>query len=136
MERLVNSNNTGFTLVEVLVAFVILTVGLLGLLQVINVAINQSLATQYRNEAVILADDFMSRERSKSFENVSCSSCPATPHKYSVNRDMRLAFKNYSVTKSVTSMTDTSKEVIINVSWRHKTQRLQHSLSTIISTLK
>lgn len=139
MERLVNSNNAGFTLIEVLVSFVILTVGLLGLLEVINVAINQNLTTQFRNDALVVADEFMMRERSKTFDNISCTACPGTPMKYVMVRNLKNAFKNYSVTKNVTTLTTgddgsaKSKEIALNISWKHKTQRYQHSLSTIIS---
>ena len=139
MERLVNSNNAGFTLIEVLVSFVILTVGLLGLLEVINVAINQNLTTQFRNDALVVADEFMMRERSKAFDNISCTACPGTPLNYVLTRNLKNTFKNYSVVKSVTTLTlgddgsPKSKEISLNVSWKHKEHRYQHSLSTIIT---
>jgi type IV pilus assembly protein PilV len=130
----VSLDNSGFTLIEVLIAMVILTVGLLGLLETINLAISQNLQTQLRNDAVIVADDFMMGARSLPFENISCSECPGTPHRYLVKRQSKSVMKNYSVVKTVTELSaDQTKEIALEISWSAKNQRKSHSLSTIVA---
>lgn len=60
MEQHVNSNNqAGFTLIEFCVSVVIMMVGLLGLLQAVNMATIHNLDSLLRNEAVSLADTEM-----------------------------------------------------------------------------
>lgn len=60
MEQHVNLNNqAGFTLIEFCVSVVIMMVGLLGLLQAINMATIHNLDSLLRNEAVSLADKEM-----------------------------------------------------------------------------
>ena len=67
----VNTNNQGFTLIEFLVAIVILMVGLLGLLQTVNYAIVNNTTNQLRQEALLLADERMNLEKSKKFTAIS-----------------------------------------------------------------
>lgn len=50
------SGRGGFTLVEMLMAMLVMTVGLLGLLQSVNVAYQQSLRDKLRKEATSLAE--------------------------------------------------------------------------------
>jgi type IV pilus assembly protein PilV len=57
MEPLVYTNNRGFTLMEVLVAIVILSVGMLALLQTVNVALVHTSTNMLRDEAVQQADE-------------------------------------------------------------------------------
>ncbi len=55
-----NSNNrSGFTLIEFCFAVLIMMVGLMGLLQTINMATLHNLGTVLRNEAISLADEQM-----------------------------------------------------------------------------
>jgi len=128
-------NRKGFTLIEFLVAIVILMVGLLGLLQSINLALFTNLENILRTEAVMLADDRMMAQRSKTFTAISTTSRSAN-----VPRDIRGIFKSYTVQTvgSVVTTTDSgaprSKQVDINVSWKIKTKRFTHSVSSIIST--
>ena len=67
------NDNSGFTLIEFLAAIVILMVGLLGLMQSANVAISTSRQNQLRNEASLVADQFLAGELAKGFQNVSTS---------------------------------------------------------------
>jgi len=124
-------NDNGFTLVEFLVAIVILMVGMLGLLQSLNVAIEHNLGNILRSEAVMLADDRMMLKRTKAFESISTtvSSPPAIP----VARSTRGISKSYSVQEIVNQATPLSKEIIVNVSWSYKNNTYSHSLSSIIS---
>jgi type IV pilus assembly protein PilV len=136
MEQNVNSNNAGFTLVEFLVALVILMVGMLGLLQMVNMSMFFNLTTQFRNEAVMVADDLMMQERNKAFANITAS----TVKSGFVKRDLRNAFKNYSTSKSISTLTfdsdgisPKSKEIVLTLTWKHKNQPYRHILSTVVT---
>ena len=126
------NNRHGFTLIEFLVAIVILMVGLLGMLQAVNVAMDKNLETAFRTEAIMLADDVMMRTRTSSYDSVAVTvpSPPAT----GVSRAVQGIFKNYSVQQIVKQPTTQSKEIIINVRWRKKNASYTHSLSSVITT--
>jgi type IV pilus assembly protein PilV len=137
MELTVNSNKAGFTLIEFLVALVILMVGMLGLLQTVNLAMQYNLTTQFRNEAVMLADDMMMQERNKAFANITASTAKIG----FVSRDLRNAFKNYSTQKGITTLTldsdgvtPKSKEIVLTLRWKHKKESFEHILSSIVSS--
>lgn len=120
-------NRAGFTLVEFLVAIVILMVGLLGLLQVVNVGYNQNMQNQVRNEAVAVADEEMAKELAKGFVNASTST-----KAFSVQREVLTAMKNYSVVRSGTAMQN-SKQINFQVRWRYKGAAYNHGASTVLS---
>lgn len=129
--RVMISNNRAFTLIEFLVALVILSVGLLGLLKSINLAIGTNLDNMYRTEAVMLADDRMMLKRSSSF--ASLATTVADPPKILLERSTRGVFKNYSVQEIITQSTPNSKEIVINVSWKQKGKIFSHSISSFVS---
>jgi type IV pilus assembly protein PilV len=129
MEMTVYSNNKGFTLAELLVAMVIMMVGLLGLLQTVNYAINHNMSNQLRQEAAILADNRMNQEKIKAFDHIS--SPLVTP--FTVRRVVNGAFRNYSVVKTNSDLTLQTKNIDIQVLWRYKNERFNHSISSLVS---
>ena len=125
-------NQRGFTLVEFLVAIVILMVGMLGMFQAVNVAMDKNLENVFRTEAVMLADDKMMFERSRAFNSVSTT--VANPPKIMEERNVRGIQKKYSTQKIVTQATTKSKEIIINVTWQKRKVHYSHSVSSLITT--
>jgi type IV pilus assembly protein PilV len=122
-------NNRGFTLIEFLVAIVIIMVGLLGLLQAVNTGLLYNLNTQLRAEAVAVADRYLAREMAKSFDLVSTSVMNRTD-----SRPILSGFKNFSVVRQGSILsTGNSKQVGIVVSWRHKNKRFTQEASSVIS---
>lgn len=119
----------GFTLVEFLVAIVILMVGMLGMLTAINVAIDKNLENVYRTEAVMLADSQMMRIRSQSYESIA-TFYPSS----SATRSIRGVMKNYSVVRSVSQPTTKSKQILVNVKWRKKNHQFSHSVESLITS--
>jgi len=126
----VSQNNKGFTLVEFLVAIVILMVGLLGLLQAVNVALNSNMQNQLRNEAVIVGDRAMAHELAKGFDAVS-----TTTRFINDERRVLNAFKNFSVARNPDGPKDfqNSKEIRFEVSWRYKGVRYTHDAGGVVS---
>jgi type IV pilus assembly protein PilV len=121
----------GFTLIEFLVATVILAVGLLGLLQCINLAMEKNLDNMYRTEAVLLIDERLMKKRTIAFEALSTTI--ANPDKISIHRATRGVYRNYSVQEIVSQVTPHSKQIEINISWRTKNGRSSHSASSLVS---
>ncbi|WP_240732218.1 prepilin-type N-terminal cleavage/methylation domain-containing protein [Geobacter sp. FeAm09] len=122
------SSDRGFTLIEFLVALVILMVGLLGLLQAVNVSLNHNLQNQLRNEGVIVADEQMAKEMAKGYDLVSTST-----RTYVVsNRPVLNALKNFSVSRSGTTIQN-SKQVNIVVTWHHKGASYNHEAAAVIT---
>jgi prepilin-type N-terminal cleavage/methylation domain-containing protein len=130
-------NHRGFTLVEFLVAVTILTIGILALLQVVNLSIAQNNSNKKRNDAILICDQSLGIERSRAFGNVTSANSV-------VQQKVALGFVNYSVLERVTKLTSHSlasnqiagaKQVMFTVAWREKNVRKTHSLtSTIIET--
>lgn len=122
-----SSDNHGFTLIEFLVAVVIMMVGLLGLLQAVNVGLVQNLNSQLRSEGVSVADWHLAREMSKSFDLVSTTTGNRVDQRQMLN-----GFKQYSVIRTGVPLSN-SKQVNFTVSWRHKGARYFHEAASIIS---
>ncbi|MFT7413440.1 MAG: type IV pilus assembly protein PilV [Methylophagaceae bacterium] len=61
--RITKSNNTGFTLLEVMIAVFVLAVGLLGLANLQMLSLKNNHSAQYRTSATILAYDIIDRMR-------------------------------------------------------------------------
>jgi type IV pilus assembly protein PilV len=128
-------NNRGFTLIEFVAAVVILMVGLLGLLQTVNVAISTNKVNQLRNEGVIAADQEISRQMAKGFDLIStacivsntdcgCSSI--------ISRPMLNGVQNYTVCRDGTDYSN-SRQIRIQVRWNYKNVPYTHDATAIIS---
>jgi type IV pilus assembly protein PilV len=120
-------NDNGFTLIEFLIAVLILMVGLLGLLQTVNLAISTNKVNQLRNEAVIVADQEISRQVAKGFAGISTTTGTSV-----IRRPILTGFKNYSVLRSGDAFSN-SKVVRIEVRWTYKNTPYSHAASAAIS---
>jgi type IV pilus assembly protein PilV len=114
-------------MIELLVAIVIMMVGLLGLMQVVNVALHHNMNTQIRTEATMVADEQLAIELAKPFDLVSTS----TGNKV-INRPVLTGFRNFSVARTGVEFSN-SKQVTISVAWRYKGVRNNHETSSIVS---
>lgn len=121
-------NNNGFTLIEFLVAIVILSVGLLGLLQTVNYSIDNNMTTLLRDEALRVADERLVTEKSRVFDAISTNTRNENVSVKVVN-----AFKNYSIAKTTSSVSNNTKSIRIDVTWKYKGSRYAHVISSLIT---
>lgn len=121
-------DSRGFTLVEVMMAMLIMTVGLFGLLQSVNVAYEHTARNKLREEAVQLAEEQMNGFKVRPFDLVT-----ATSGRSIEARQIAGSFRNFSVTRQCQAMPDggNSKKLTVAVGWRFKNAKSEHVIYTL-----
>jgi len=115
----------GFTLVEVLMALLIMTVGLLGLLQSVNVAYEHNTRNRLRDEALLVGEQQMNKFRIMTANsNVNYSSTGV------IDRVIAGMPKKFSVTRENLIMGGT-RRLKVRVSWSFKNVSTSHALYTL-----
>jgi len=116
------SASPGFTLVELLLAMLIMTVGLLGLLQTVTMAYEYSLRNQYREQALQVGEEQMNLLR-----RMAQDSGLKFPNSTTVTRPIGGGVKAFRVTRERQSGGGTSF-LTVSVTWHFKnvstTQRI------------
>ena len=123
--RISPPNKSGFTLVEVMIAMLIMSVGLFGLLQSVNVAYEHNARNRLREEAVQVAEEQMNELRARQFDDISASRLST------VNRAIAGGFRNFSVALLSQTLGGNSKKITVTVSWTFKRLRSEHAIYTM-----
>ncbi len=128
-------NKRGLTLVEVMIALVVLLLVFLALMQTALVSIDSNMINALRDEAVNIAEEKMNDERNKTFDNITSS--PAAGVSRSI-RNIPSATLNYKAARTVTLLNADSKQVTITVTWDWKDRTTAgddpyaHTISTVL----
>lgn len=129
------SGNAGFTLVEMMVAMLIMTVGLLGLLQSVSAAYKQCLRTRVRDEAALLAESTMHEWCRMGFDAISAPAANPRP----VDRLIGGASRRFEVTRgmegmgSLASSGKSTKKLTVVVAWTINGETINHQIFTLKS---
>jgi type IV pilus assembly protein PilV len=126
-----NDSGPGFTLIEVLVAMVILIVGLLGLLQSINIAMDKNVQNELRQSGVNVAEKAVSDLRLRNFDRISGA------RSYHVRTANRMGYKNISVQYRVANVDTTrqkAKQVSVRTWWRYRDKTYEHQTASGIGS--
>ena len=121
---------SGMTLVEVLVAMVIVFIIFLGMSSGGIVVLDQNIKNSQRDEAVNVAELELQQVRNMGFDNIVSDTTPRH-----VFRQIRGLNMDYTVNRTVLKF-DTHKQVTDNVSWtrlENNTQKVySHQVMTIV----
>lgn len=125
MQAISRQNNVGFTLIEVLVAMVIIMVGLLGLLEAVGIAFGQNMKNQLRDEAVFIGEERMADLMRRPFSLISTTTLR-------VPSRIRGTDKPFVVVREAErkSATD-SYELIVRVGWSYKNISSLHEVRSM-----
>lgn len=126
MQLTVKLDNKGFTLIEVLVASIILTTSMLGTLQAITFSMQHNLNNYSRDESVRIAEERMNELRDTSFTALATGNSVVT-------RKYKNVTRTFNVNWTVTSLSTNSVAVQVAVSWSILGKVYSHSITSIIS---
>ena len=132
MRQTALKNNQGLTLIEVMIALVVLLLVFLALMQTALLSIDSNMINVLRDEAVNIAEEQMNDARNTQFDNLT--SLPAA----AVLRNIRnVSNFSYSATTTVTNVNTDTKMIVVTVTWdwKDKTTANGNPYTHTISTL-
>ena len=108
-------------------------VGLLGLLQAVNLATEHNLRNQLRDEAVMVAEQYMGNLKVRAFDQISgVGSAQFSPRL--VNSQLRSGKTVYTVERQCSSTGGgTAALMTVKVTWPYKGAQYSHAVTSIRS---
>ncbi len=135
-------NEKGSTLIEIMIAFVIMLFVMLALMQTAMLSMDANMTNVIRDEAVGIAEMRMNETRSLTYANIlsdttslSGADCPGgfSSNGLLVEKNIRSVVGfDFCTNRTVTTLSEVSKQVTISVGWKWKGQNYTHSASTIV----
>lgn len=111
-----------------MVAIIIMMVGLLGLLQSVNLATEHNIKNQLRNEAVQVAEESMNRLKITPYDSISAAYTPV-----SVASSLRGGRSAYVVTKSSSQISTGTLQLVVHIGWLYRNISSTYEVRTLKS---
>lgn len=125
MERIVIRDKGGFTLIEVMIAFVIILITMLGLLNLTAQVTAVGVKNTIRDEGIKVAEEIMAQQRALPYDNI-VTNTPAN-----LTRNLRNFSVTYSPTVSVTPYAN-AKIIDVTVTWQYRGTNYSHTISSLV----
>jgi len=129
-------NDRGVTLIEMIIALVLLLIVSLAMMQTGNLAIQTNLANALRDEAVNVAEARMNELRNELLTSTATSTLltqtAGLVSDSTTTRSFRAASFQYTLSRQVSDIGTDAKQVTLNVTWTHQGASHSHSITTIL----
>lgn len=128
--RISRQNNRGFTLVELMMAMLITVIGLMGLLESVNLAMGYNLKNQLRDEAVLIGEQQMGVLKATPFNQVLPSTTVQVDSRLRGGFTKFFTVKSESTTWSAPDQPDQAKLLTVTVTWTYKGIMYTHEVKS------
>lgn len=125
-------NKKGMTLIEVMIALVILLLVSLALMQTVTLGINSNVRNLLRDEAVKVADTRMIELMNTQFDDGLLAAPGCCPAETVVTREFRNFSINFTPTRTITDLGGDDKRIDITVAWDWRGNNYTHTISTVV----
>jgi prepilin-type N-terminal cleavage/methylation domain-containing protein len=152
MERAALPDEKGLTLVEVMIALLVMLLVSLALMETALLSIGSNLRNIIRDEAVNVAEMRMNETRNISFDNMvddtadaipddnlvldACRNSPVSdpvPYPVKITRNFRnMANFDFGTRRTVAAMGSDNRQITVLVRWVYRNECYTHSVSTIV----
>ncbi len=132
-QRPVLLNKKGVTLIEMMIALVILLIVSLALMQTAMLGISTNVQNALRDEAVNVAEMRMNQLTSLPFTaTVTHTELTSSGTETVIPRSFRGFSMDYTPTRTITDINTNSKQITISVAWSYKGRLYTHGITTIM----
>jgi type IV pilus assembly protein PilV len=133
------SNKRGFTLIELMIAILILTISMVGLLDTLGKYLQINMDNTMRNEAMRIVEAQMEQLRNMPFISLPANGTTTTTYQNGTFRKIVIPFKVDTIVNDLSLRTDVipsvpnSKAIQVQVTWTSKGTPHQHNAATVIT---
>lgn len=120
-------NKKGMTLIEMMIALVLLMLVSLAVMKTALLGINENMKNALRNEAVNVADQKMNELRNTDFAVISLGTQTET----GIDRTFRASSVTFTPARTVTQVNADAIQINVAVSWTYRGKDYTHSVTTI-----
>lgn len=126
MERHVIRDKQGFTLIEVMIAFVIILITMLGLLNLTAQVTAVNVRNTIRDEGIKVAEEVMEQQRALPYDNIVTNK-KLPP----VKRNLRNFSLSYLPSVEVKTYAN-AKTVDVTVTWEYRNTKYIHKITSLV----
>jgi prepilin-type N-terminal cleavage/methylation domain-containing protein len=127
----VNLKNKGFSLVEVLVAILVLFISMMAVLHALGLSVEHNMKNIIMDEAVRISEQRMNELRNTPITSLVNSNLST---QLTITRSFRNISINYTVNWIIENFSADSRTIQVLVQWRWKNIDHQHTATSIVSS--
>jgi prepilin-type N-terminal cleavage/methylation domain-containing protein len=121
-------SNKGFSLIELLVALVIIGVSIMGLMEMSIIVMDNNLRNEIRNKAIETLSNHVSNLTSMNYDNVSEGTSTISD-----NEKIRNFQKQFTIIDNVTSNATSSKNITSKINWTYRGKSYNYTMDTVVN---